>query len=226
MPTNDETTTYEVVEYYTNRPKCARCAYLNCFVCEHKTPVRDALVTQYYDEGKFYIGAKPQIKKSHTLNIRKSIEAEINFLEKNNQCARCKQLNTFGCEHSTDIRDSILEKYNEEGRFYMAPTPRLGNRTQAGLNKSKNLSKSFESIKSVDEIDNYLIETSKISFIDDKSKQWGEEKLSNKVSDLKQEKLKSETKKQSIEAKQTPPKPVAKTKIDETNKSGGCCSVM
>ena len=60
----DYSTEPTVTEYYLPREKCARCKMLNCFVCEHNTPVRDVLQTKYAEEGKYYLSATALRKKS------------------------------------------------------------------------------------------------------------------------------------------------------------------
>ena len=43
------------------------------------------------------------------------------YFQNRPKCSKCTQLHTFGCEHKTPVRDSLIEIYNSEGRFYFEP---------------------------------------------------------------------------------------------------------
>lgn len=229
----------QMVEYFTRRPRCARCEFLKAFQCEHKTPVRDFITVKYLDEGKHYMEPKaqpqPQIKRFKYNETRMRNDSEFSFsLDKSNQCARCRQMNAFICEHNTNVRDNIFEKYSEEGRYYtpVTPRPRFNQITQPSLRLTNNLkSKSTKTFNSnlVEESLENLNESTRVSFLDEKTNVASEnEKVKNETPvNLEITQSENEIKKPVINSKQQQQQQKDKqNKLEEPKKSGGCCSVM
>jgi hypothetical protein len=65
--------------------KCARCNYLKTFGCEHLTPVRNDLATQYLEEGRFYLQAKQQQQQQQ----QPSPKLSSTFKQNSNQRCVC-----------------------------------------------------------------------------------------------------------------------------------------
>jgi len=58
--------------------KCARCNYLKTFGCEHLTPVRNDLATQYLEEGRFYLQAKQQQQQQPSPKLSSTFKQNSN----------------------------------------------------------------------------------------------------------------------------------------------------
>ena len=75
-------------------------------------PIADNKIVQHQTRPPYL-----ELQKSGSKIVREKFKS---FLIRD-QCARCKQLGVFVCEHNTPVRDTLKNRLAEEGTLYKSP---------------------------------------------------------------------------------------------------------